>query len=59
MIYWVGMSNLLAFVGASIGGWVGWAVGAPLGIMLAWTLSVVGTGVGVYAGRRAAAALLE
>jgi hypothetical protein len=53
------MSNFLAFVGASVGGWAGWAVGAPLGIMSAWTLSVVGMAVGVYAGRRAAAALLD
>ena len=53
------MSNFLAFVAASVGGWVGWVVGAPLGLMSAWTLSVVGTAVGVYAGRRAAAALLD
>jgi hypothetical protein len=59
VIYWEVMSNLLAVVGASVGGWVGWAIGAPLGIMSAWTLSVIGTAVGVYAGRRAAAALLD
>ncbi len=53
------MSNFFAFVGASAGGWIGWTVGAPLGIMSAWMLSVVGTALGVYMGRRAAAALLD
>jgi hypothetical protein len=53
------MSNLFAFVAASVGGWVGWVIGAPLGLLTAWTLSVVGTAVGVYAGRRAATALLD
>ena len=53
------MSNFFAFVGASVGGWIGWAVGAHLGFMWAWMLSIVGTAAGVYAGRRAADALLD
>ena len=46
------MSKLLAFVGATIGGYAGWALGAPVGIMTAFVVSVVGTGIGIYAGRR-------
>ena len=46
------MSKLLAFVGASIGGYAGWALGAPVGIMTAFVVSVVGTGIGIHAGRR-------
>lgn len=49
------MSKLLAIVGASLGSAAGWAAGAPIGTMTAFALSVVGTAVGVYAGRRIAA----
>lgn len=48
------MTKLLGFVGATIGGWIGWAVGAPVGIFPAFAVSMVGTGVGLYYGRRAA-----
>ncbi len=48
------MSRLLAVIGASIGGWMGWALGGHVGPMTAFVLSVVGTGLGVYAGRRLA-----
>lgn len=53
------MSNFFAFLGATIGGWLGWAAGVHVGLMTAWTLSVVGTAAGVYAGRRAADTLLD
>ena len=46
------MTKLLAFIGSTIGGYVGWALGAPVGVMTAFMLSVVGTGAGIYAGRR-------
>ena len=45
------MSGFAAFVGASIGGWVGWSLGSHVGLMTAWTASVFGTAVGVYVGR--------
>jgi hypothetical protein len=48
------VSKLLALVGATVGGYAGWAVGAPVGVMTAFMLSIVGTGLGVYAGRRLA-----
>ena len=53
------MSGFLAFVGANIGGWIGWSLGAPFGFMTAFMLSIVGTAAGVYGGRRVAAALLD
>lgn len=49
------MGKLLAFLGASIGGAVGWWLGAHLGLMTAFVLSVIGTAGGVYVGRRIAA----
>ena len=48
------MAKLLAFLGSSLGGYVGWAAGAPVGLTTAFMLSAVGTGAGVYAGRRVA-----
>lgn len=46
------MSRLLAFLGAMIGGYAGWALGSLIGFMMAYSLSIVGTGVGIYAGHR-------
>jgi hypothetical protein len=48
------MQKILIILGLSVGGWIGWAVGAPFGILAAFTLSVVGTGLGLYVGRRIA-----
>lgn len=48
------MKKLLGFIGASVGGSVGWAVGKPVGMMTAFMLSIVGTGLGIYAGKRLA-----
>jgi hypothetical protein len=38
--------------GALIGGYAGWALGGLLGLMTAYTLSLIGTGAGIYFGRR-------
>ena len=46
------MSKLLAMVGAVGGGYAGWALGALVGPFAAFVVSTVGTGAGVYAGRR-------
>jgi hypothetical protein len=46
------MSRLLATVGATVGGGVGWWLGGHIGLMTAFSLSVLGTAFGVYAGRR-------
>ena len=48
------MTKLFVFIGATIGGWLGWAVGAPVGMFTAFAVSMVGTGVGMYYGRKAA-----
>ena len=48
------MEKLLVFLGLSVGGWIGWAVGAPFGLFAAFFLSIVGTGLGLYVGRRIA-----
>ena len=48
------MTKLFVFIGSTIGGYAGWAIGAPVGVMTAFMLSVVGTGAGIYAGRRVA-----
>ena len=46
------MTKLLGFVGATVGGYAGWALGAPIGIFSAFVVSMIGTGVGMYYGRR-------
>lgn len=48
------MNRLLGFAGATIGSYAGWALGAGVGVMTAFLLSMVGTGAGLYAGRRLA-----
>jgi len=49
------MGKLLGFVGATIGSYAGWWLGARVGIMTAFIVSMVGTGIGIYAGRKVAA----
>jgi hypothetical protein len=44
-----GILNLIAM---SAGGWVGWVVGARLSVFTAFIVSVVGTGMGLYAAQR-------
>lgn len=48
------MSKLFGFIGATAGGYLGWWLGAPGGTMTAFMLSMVGTGAGMYVGRRVA-----
>ena len=37
-----------------MGGGIGWAAGSRVGIMTAFMLSVIGTGLGIYFGKRLA-----
>jgi hypothetical protein len=53
------MIKLMGFLGATIGGYAGWALGAPFGTMTAFMISMVGTGIGIYAGRRVAISMLD
>ena len=46
------MKRLLDMIGITIGGWIGWAAGAPVSIFTAFIVSMVGTGVGLWATRR-------
>ncbi len=46
------MRRLLVLIGASLGGWLGWWIGAPVGTMTGFVLSMVGTGLGLYAAQR-------
>ena len=53
------MSRLLAWLGASVGGVVGWWAGDRIGLFTALVLSVLGTGAGLYLGRRMADSLVD
>ena len=48
------MKKLFGFLGATVGGYAGWALGALYGTMTAFIVSMVGTGIGIYAGARIA-----
>ena len=48
------MSKLLGFIGATLGGALGWWVGSAVGIMTAFMVSTVASGVGLYLGRKLA-----
>lgn len=47
-----GMGKLFSFIGATIGSYAGWALGEKFGFTTAFMLSMVGTGFGIYFGRR-------
>ena len=51
------MSKVLSLLGATLGGAIGWWLGARIGTMTAFVVSILGTAVGVYAGRRIAASI--
>jgi hypothetical protein len=53
------MIKLMGFLGATIGGYAGWALGARFGVMTAFMISMIGTGLGIYVGRRVAHDMLE
>lgn len=46
------MKRILDLIGMSAGGWIGWAAGAGVSVFAGFALSVLGTGVGLYAVRR-------
>lgn len=48
------LTKLLMLVISTIGSYVGWWLGARIGTMTAFILSMVGLGVGLYAGREVA-----
>ena len=48
------MKKLMSFIGVTIFSSIGWALGERVGIFTAVMLSIVGTGLGMYAGIKAA-----
>jgi hypothetical protein len=46
------LTKMLSFIGATVGGAIGWWAGNPVGFMTAFSLSMVGTGIGIWAGRK-------
>ncbi|MCH7948372.1 MAG: hypothetical protein IIC66_11300 [candidate division Zixibacteria bacterium] len=46
------MRTMIIIILTSVFGWVGWWVGYQVGIFTALVLSMVGTGLGIYAGRK-------
>jgi len=47
------MKGFLNFFGMSVGGWIGWALGAQVSIFTAFIVSMVGTGFGLFYTQRA------
>lgn len=45
------MKPILVLLGSSLGGWAGWWLGEHFGMMTGFMVSLVGTGLGVYAAR--------
>jgi hypothetical protein len=46
------MIRLIVLCGATLGGALGWWLGARIGLMTAFFLSVIGTAAGTYFARR-------
>lgn len=49
------VTKMIQLLGSFVVGSIGWWLGMKVGVTTAVMLSAVGTGVGVYAGRRIAA----
>ncbi len=52
------MKGFLNFIGMSVGGWLGWWLGAQISMYTAFMVSMVGTGIGLYYTNRAVKRLL-
>jgi len=48
------MKKLFVLLGATVGSYLGWWLGARIGVMTAFMVSTLFTGFGMYAGARAA-----
>lgn len=46
---------MFGLIGATVGGWLGWVIGAPVSLFIAFMIGMIGTGVGMYIGYRIAA----
>ena len=52
------MKGMMNMVGMTIGGWIGWALGAKVSIFMAFVVSMVGTGVGLYYAQKVTRAMM-
>lgn len=52
------MRGIIGFIGMTAGGWLGWWLGGLVSVFTAFIVSMVGTGVGLYASRRLTSGLL-
>lgn len=52
------MKGFLNLIGMSVGGWLGWWLGAQISLFTAFMVSMVGTGIGLYYTNRAVKRLL-
>ncbi len=48
------MVKILGTLGAFVGGSIGWWIGAKVGMMTAFVVSTIATGFGIYYGRQIA-----
>ncbi len=53
------MKGFLNLVGMSVGGWVGWAIGAQVSFFTAFMVSAIGSGVGLYLAQQGVKRLLS
>ena len=51
------IGKICGSIGGFLGSSIGWWLGQPGGMMTAFMVSMVGTGLGIYAGRKVAASL--
>lgn len=52
------MNRLLYLIGMTVGGWLGWQLGALISFFTAFIVGMVGTGLGLYAAQRVTKRLL-
>lgn len=52
------MKAIMNLAGMTLGGWIGWALGARFSFFTAFVVSMVGTGVGLYYAQKVTRALL-
>lgn len=52
------MRRVLAMVGMTLGGWIGWEIGSVVSLFTAFIVGMLGTAVGLYLTNRYVAAYL-
>ncbi len=53
------MGKICGSLGAFVGSSIGWWIGSSAGTMTAFIVSIIGTGLGIWAGRRVAENLVS